>query len=57
LFVIAVLSEHFRNSFALDMPRPLVCMAAIGIIAIAGGLLEIGWRLANAYSMRHHVSD
>jgi cation-transporting ATPase E len=56
LFVIAMLSENFRRYFALDIPRPLVFMAVIGVIAVAGALLEIGWRLASAYSMRRHLA-
>ncbi|HEY2813841.1 MAG TPA: HAD-IC family P-type ATPase [Acidimicrobiales bacterium] len=52
LFVIAIISGGFRKSFALDMPRLVVFMAAIGTIAVAGALLEIGWRVASVYSMK-----
>jgi cation-transporting ATPase E len=59
LFVIAMISSGFREYFSLDIPRLVVFMAVIGIIAIAGALLEIGWRLANMCSAwwRSHRGD
>jgi cation-transporting ATPase E len=47
LFVIAISSEGMRKFFSLDIPRLVVCMAVIGIIAVAGALLELGWRMSN----------
>jgi FtsH-binding integral membrane protein len=47
-FVLAVALSAFRMSFDLDVPRPIVVMAIIGIVACAGAVLEIGWRVANS---------
>ena len=46
LFLIVLSSAGLREYFSLDLPRLVVCMAVIGIIAVAGALLEIGWRVA-----------
>ena len=46
LFALLVVIPGFRASFDLDVPRPVVVMAIIGIIATAGALMEIGWRLS-----------
>jgi cation-transporting ATPase E len=35
-----------RAFFALDVPRPLVLLAAVGIVALAVAALDTGWRLA-----------
>jgi cation-transporting ATPase E len=50
LFIIVLMSAGLRGYFSLDLPRTVVFMAVIGIIAIAGALLEIGWRLAALFS-------
>jgi cation-transporting ATPase E len=47
LFVIVLSSYGLRQYFSLDLPRLVVCMAVIGIIAVAGALLEIGSRVSN----------
>jgi cation-transporting ATPase E len=35
-----------RRFFALDVPRPIVLLAAVGIIALAVAALDTGWRIA-----------
>jgi len=47
LFLLVLSSAGMREYFSLDLPRLVVCMAVIGIIAVAGALLEIGWRAAS----------
>ncbi len=47
LFLIVLASPGLRQYFSLEMPRLIVCMAVIGIIALAGAALELGWRLAS----------
>jgi cation-transporting P-type ATPase E len=44
LFVLALLVPWSRHFFALNMARPPITAAAIGIAAVAAGLLELGWR-------------
>jgi cation-transporting ATPase E len=45
-FVAALLVPAARTFFALSIPRPLVLMAGVGVVAISGLLLEVGWSLA-----------
>jgi cation-transporting ATPase E len=47
LFLIVLSSPGLRQFFSLDLPSLVVCMAVIGIIALAGAALELGWRLAS----------
>ncbi len=54
LFVIVLSSPGLRNYFSLDLPRLVVCMAVIGIVAVAGALLELGWRVASWLSTWWH---
>ena len=35
-----------RRFFALELPSPLIWLAGVGVAALAGGGLELGWRLA-----------
>jgi thiol:disulfide interchange protein len=51
-FAVAVLTPGFREVFALEVPRPIVCMALVGIVATAGLLLETGLRLATTVRRR-----
>jgi hypothetical protein len=44
LFVLALIVPWSRHFFALNMARPPITAAAIGIAAVAAGLLELGWR-------------
>jgi cation-transporting ATPase E len=44
LFVLALLVPWSRHFFALNMARPAITAAAVGIAAAAAGLLELGWR-------------
>jgi cation-transporting ATPase E len=46
LFVLALLFPFTREFFALDLPDPVTFLAALGIGAIACGVLELGWRVA-----------
>jgi cation-transporting ATPase E len=50
LFVLVLSSASARTYFSLDLPRLVVCLAVVGIIAIAGALLEVGWRVSNVIS-------
>jgi cation-transporting P-type ATPase E len=43
---IAMLIPQARQFFDLDLPRPLVALAALGIVALALGALELGDRIA-----------
>jgi cation-transporting ATPase E len=42
--VLAV--PRFRDFFALSVPGPLLLLAAVGAVALAGLAMESGWRLA-----------
>jgi cation-transporting ATPase E len=42
--VLAV--PRFRDFFALSIPGPLLLLAAVGAVALAGLAMESGWRLA-----------
>jgi cation-transporting ATPase E len=42
--VLAV--PNFRDFFALSVPGPLLLLAAVGAVALAGLAMESGWRLA-----------
>jgi len=44
-FVITLTVAPFRNYFDLPVPTDAMTLAAIGIGAIAAGVLELGWRL------------
>src|SRR5690606_15874469 len=46
LFVAALALPFTRDFFALDLPDHVTFFAALGIAAVACGVLEIGWRLA-----------
>lgn len=46
LFIGALSIPWFRNYFALVLPDPMGIAAAIGLGAIAGGLLQTGWHLS-----------
>lgn len=45
-FFVAIVAPGFRRVFALELPRPIVIMAVIGVVAAAGALMELGLRLA-----------
>jgi hypothetical protein len=42
-------TPRFRLSFDLQVPRLVIVMAIVGIVATAGALMELGWRAAAAY--------
>jgi cation-transporting P-type ATPase E len=50
LFVIALALPGTRTYFSLDLPDLVMFMAVIGIVAVAGALLEIGWRVSSLVS-------
>jgi cation-transporting ATPase E len=41
-FVLVFLVPQARAFFALEIPRPVVALAAIGVVAITGALLRLG---------------
>ena len=45
-FSCAVVAPGSRRVFALELPRPIVLMAIVGVVAVAGALMELGVRLA-----------
>lgn len=45
-FSCAVVTPGFRRVFALELPRPIVFMAIVGVVAAAGALMELGLRIA-----------
>jgi len=42
LFVLAV--PPLRDTFGIVIPRPMVWLAAVGIVAMVVGAMEMGWR-------------
>jgi cation-transporting ATPase E len=50
LFGVVLVSPGMRTYFTLDLPRLVVVMAVIGIVAVAGAFLEIGWRVASLFA-------
>ena len=46
-FVIILATPIPRRFFALDIPSVLVTLAALGIVAIAGATIELGWRVSH----------
>jgi cation-transporting ATPase E len=45
-FVLILATPMTRQFFALDIPSVLVTLAALGIVAVAGATIELGWRLS-----------
>ncbi len=45
-FVLILAIPASRHLFALDVPPAIVSLAAIGIVAGAGAVIEVGWRLS-----------
>ena len=45
-FVVVLAVPGFRTFFALSMPGPLLLLAAVGAVALAGLAMESGWRLS-----------
>ncbi len=45
-FILILALPLGRRFFALDIPSILVTLAALGIVAIAGALIELGWRFS-----------
>jgi cation-transporting ATPase E len=46
-FMVIGATPALRTWFAVDPPPLVVTLAAVGVIAIADGLLELGWRAAS----------
>jgi cation-transporting ATPase E len=53
---IAMLIPAARQFFDLDLPRPLVALAALGIVALALGSLEMGDRIVRMARTVHVIS-
>jgi cation-transporting ATPase E len=51
-FLAGVVAPGFRRVFALDLPRPVVLMAVVGVVGVAGALMELGLHLAMAVGPR-----
>ncbi|MFA9566051.1 MAG: hypothetical protein ACERLM_15330, partial [Acidimicrobiales bacterium] len=49
-FVVVLTVPSLREWFALVLPDPLVFFAAIGVAAVAAGLLEAGWQIVHVVS-------
>jgi len=45
-FGLVLAIPAFRSFFALSLPGPLLLLAAVGAVALAGVAMEPGWRLA-----------
>ncbi len=45
-FVLILAIPASKHFFALDVPPTIVTLAAIGIVALAGAVIELGWRLS-----------
>lgn len=58
-FVAILATPMTRHFFALDIPSALVTLAALGIVAIAGATIELGWRVSRweALGRRPAVHD
>jgi cation-transporting P-type ATPase E len=54
-FLLILAMPMTRQFFALDIPSILVTLAALGIVAMAGAAIELGWRLSRweARAWRH----
>ncbi len=46
LFVLAFLIPTARSFFALEAPRAIVWLAAVGVASLCGAAIELGWRAA-----------
>jgi len=44
-FVLILSIPASKQFFALDVPPAIVTLAAVGIVALAGAIIELGWRL------------
>ena len=56
-FVLLLVLPPLRDAFALDLPRMVVWLAGIGLVALAGAGLEGGWRLARWVHLRYGNPD
>ncbi|HEX9096055.1 MAG TPA: hypothetical protein VF990_08125 [Candidatus Dormibacteraeota bacterium] len=45
-FILILAIPAIKHFFALDVPPTIATLAAIGIVAIAGAIIEAGWRLS-----------
>jgi cation-transporting ATPase E len=46
-FLVLAAVPPVREFFALELPRPVVALAAIGVVAAANVALELGWQAAH----------
>jgi cation-transporting ATPase E len=51
-FLVISATPALRTWFAVDPPPLVVTLAAVGVIAIADSLLELGWRAAGRIGRR-----
>ncbi|MGB8649256.1 MAG: HAD-IC family P-type ATPase [Mycobacteriales bacterium] len=51
-FVVVLAVPATREFFAIPLPRPLLWLAAVGVVALSGLALESGWRAAGWMSGR-----
>ena len=51
-FVVVMALPAVRGFYALNLPPLLLSLAAVGIVAMAVGLLEGGWRTVNWIKQR-----
>ncbi len=49
-FVVVLMFPALREWFALVLPEALVFFAAVGVAAVAAGLLEAGWQVVHVVS-------
>jgi cation-transporting ATPase E len=54
-FGVVLAVPQLRRFFALDLPSAVVVLAAIGVAAIGGALLELGWRLSGWVQHHQHL--
>jgi hypothetical protein len=44
IFLIVLFSPGWRTFFELELPRPMVLLAGVGIVGITGAVLFASWR-------------
>ncbi len=57
VFLVVLLLPSLREFFALDLPSATLFLAAIGIAAIACGVLELSWHVAGWVDRRPGLPD
>jgi cation-transporting P-type ATPase E len=57
LFVGALSIPSFRDAFALDLPSKAMIGSAVGIAAVAGVAVELGWQASGWLRNHNHTTD